>query len=387
LPNTNYNMSAQTGTLRDIIDQKAVMAKTKRLDLSFNELLAMYEDKELQIQPAFQRIFVWDLVKQSQFIESLLLELPVPPIYVVEEEEGQYVLVDGLQRLSTYFHFRGVLVNESKGIKHGQGFAFEGCDIAPELDGKQWKDLDTALQIRLKRAFVSVQVIRRESDPDLKFHMFKRLNDGGTQISRQQVRNCVVRMLNGGTMAMDFIDRLAKTLDYRACCSDALSEEQMNEQFDQELILRFFALKNSRPNFKHDVAPFIDEFAENIASAENPIKVFDYTVEEAVFLKTFRVLAKSTGELSFTFANKGGTELTRGFSAYHFEGVTLGLQPHLQKLHAEDAIQMAKLKESLKTVRLSKPFKDVSSGGGRNSPGPLNKRVELIEGAVARILA
>jgi hypothetical protein len=378
---------APTGTLRDIIDQKAVMAKTKRLDLSFNELLAMYEDGELEIQPAFQRIFVWDIVKQSQFIESLLLELPVPPIYVVEVEEGHYVLVDGLQRLSTYLHFRGVLRNESKGIPLGQSFAFEGCDIAPELNGKKWQDLDTALQIRLKRAFVSVQVIRRESDPTLKFHMFKRLNDGGTPISRQQVRNCVIRMLNGGPLLMDFIDRMSKTPDYKTCCVEALSDEQLNEQFDQELVLRFFALKNSRNLFKHDVAPFIDAFAERIAAADAPLELFDFSAEEAIFLKTFQVLAASTGDVSFTFPNKAGLQLTKGFSAYHFEGVTLGLQARLSKLNAGDPAQMLSLREALKSVRLGKPFKDVSSGGGRNSPGPLTKRIELIESAVATIVS
>lgn len=346
----------------------------------------MYQDGELEIQPAFQRIFVWDLVKQSQFIESLLLELPVPPIYVVEIEEGKYVLVDGLQRLSTYLHFRGELKNESKGIAPGQSFAFEGCDIAPELNKKHWKDLDTALQIRLKRSFVSVQVIRRESDPRLKFHMFKRLNDGGTPISRQQVRNCVIRMLTGGPLLMDFVDGLSKNADYKACCVEAISEEQLNEQFDHELVLRFFALKNSRNLFKHDVAPFIDAFAENIGSAEPPNSVFDFAKEEMVFRKTFRVLSASTGELSFTFPNKSGSDLTKGFSAYHYEGVTLGLQPNLEKLNSEDPSQMEKLKLALKKARLTKDFKDVSSGGGRNSPGPLNRRIELIEAAVATVV-
>lgn len=380
-------MATQTGTLREIIDQKAVMAKTKRLDLSFNELLDMYKDQELEIQPAFQRIFVWDLVKQSQFIESLLLELPVPPIYVVEEEEGHYVLVDGLQRLSTYLHFRGVLNNAPKGITPPNTFALEGCDIAEELNDKEWKDLDTALQIRLKRATVSVQVIRKESDPGLKFHMFKRLNDGGTPVSPQQVRNCVIRMLEHGQRVMEFVDRLSKTTDYVACCVDALTQEQRNDQFDQELVLRFFALKNNRNLFKHDVGPFIDTFTESIARAEPATAPFDFVEEEKVFLKTFQTLAASTGEFSFTFPNKTGTELSRGFSAYHFEGVTLGLQASLGRLNPTDGQQMQNLQLALKAARLSQEFRDVSSGGGRNSPGPLSKRIEIIEKAVAKVVA
>jgi hypothetical protein len=375
-------MTTTATTLRESIDQKALMAKTKRLDLSFNELLDMVKSDELEIQPAFQRIFVWDLYKQSQFIESLLLELPVPPIYVVEKEEGKYILVDGLQRLSTYLHFRGELANAYKGISRGTGFTLDGCDIATELNGKQWRDLDTALQIRLKRAFVSVQVIRKDSAADLKFHMFKRLNDGGTPVSTEQVRNCVMRMLPKGETLMDFVDRLSKSAPYVASCVDALTEEQRNDQVDQELVLRFFALKNNRAAFKKFVGPFIDEFAERIAR-ENVN--FDYIGEEAIFVKTFQVLAASTAELSFTFPNKSNTDLTKGFSAYHFEAVTIGIQSVLTRLDPQNAQQMERLKDALRAARLGNDFHEVSSGGGKNSPGPLNKRIEIITQALASI--
>lgn len=376
-----------TETLREIIDKKAVLAKTKRLDLSFNELLDMYQAGELEIQPAFQRIFVWSIEKQSQFIESLLLELPVPPIYVVEGEEGRYVLVDGLQRLSTYLHFRGELDNSFRGISRGTGFTLEYCDIAPELNGKAWNDLDTALQIRLKRAFVSVQVIRKESDPGLKFHMFKRLNDGGTPVSRQQVRNCVIRMLENGPKVMDFVVEMSEIPSYVECCVSALTEQQKNGQFDHELVLRFFALKNAIDSFSHDVGPFIDRYAESIAGVQTGSNVFDFAAEKEIFQKTFDVLAASTGEFSFTFPNKAGTDLTKGFSVYHFEGVTLGLQPFLNQLNPSNSQQMAWLRDTLRSVRLSDEFRNVSQGGGRNSQGPLRDRISIIKEAVAATIS
>jgi len=379
-------MSSPTSTLREIIDLKAIMAKTKRLDLSFNELLSMYVEGELEIQPAFQRIFVWDEVKQSQFIESLLLELPVPPIYVVEVEEGRYVLVDGLQRMSTYLHFRGVLDNPSKEIKKGTALKLTGCDIAEELNDKCWNDLDTTLQVRLKRAFVSVQVIRKESDPSLKFHMFKRLNDGGTPISPQQVRNCVIRMLKNGPRLMDFVEELSATPAYRSSCIEALTDEQNNAQFDRELILRFFALKNWRAKFKHDVGLFIDAFVEGIAQRDGAEVIgFDYDNEKGIFLKTFEVLAASTAEQSFTFPNKTGNALTKGFSAYHYEGVTIGLQASLHRLDPANVAQMEQVKSALEGVRLSNDFRVVSAGGGKNSPGPLGTRISLVEKAIASI--
>ena len=69
----------------------------------------MFKTKELDINPDYQRLFRWSEGARSRFIESLLLEMPVPPIYVIEQEEGQYLLIDGLQRISSYLHLRGEL--------------------------------------------------------------------------------------------------------------------------------------------------------------------------------------------------------------------------------------------------------------------------------------
>lgn len=96
-------------TLAEAIDSRLKKVHTQSLDLSFNELLDMYKSKELNITPDYQRLFQWSEGAQSRFIESLLLEMPVPPIYVVEEEEGKYLLIDGLQRISSYLHLRGEL--------------------------------------------------------------------------------------------------------------------------------------------------------------------------------------------------------------------------------------------------------------------------------------
>src|SRR5690625_1073691 len=93
------------------VDSKIDLVRTRSLDLSFNELLDMYRNDELEISPDYQRLFRWREENQSRFIESLILEMPIPPIYVIETEEGVYELIDGLQRLSSYFHFRGVLKN------------------------------------------------------------------------------------------------------------------------------------------------------------------------------------------------------------------------------------------------------------------------------------
>lgn len=99
-------------TIQQSIDAQIKEMKITSLDISFNELADMYNDGELIINPDYQRLFRWDIGKQSRFIESLLLEMPIPPIYVIEIEDGKYELIDGLQRISTYLCFRGNFKSE-----------------------------------------------------------------------------------------------------------------------------------------------------------------------------------------------------------------------------------------------------------------------------------
>ena len=102
----NQDNKVSLNIIKDLED-KIKSVRTRSLDLSFNELVDMYKDNELIITPDYQRLFRWSEANQSRFIESLLLEMPIPPIFVVEKEEGVYELIDGLQRISSYLHFRG----------------------------------------------------------------------------------------------------------------------------------------------------------------------------------------------------------------------------------------------------------------------------------------
>src|ERR1700686_455173 len=179
------------------LDDRRKRAETKSLDISLNELADMYESGELQIRPEYQRMFRWSESKQSQFIESLLLEMPIPPIFVIELEEGKWELIDGLQRISTYLHFRGILEAPELNlpIREGDTLILEECDIVSDLNSKTYDDLPSPLQIRLKRSFLGVQVIRKETDRRFRYYMFKRLNTGGEPLSSQEVRNCTIRLL------------------------------------------------------------------------------------------------------------------------------------------------------------------------------------------------
>jgi hypothetical protein len=362
--------------LISLIDEKTSHVNTTSLDLSFNEILDMYKDRELNISPEFQRLFRWSEGSRSRFIESLLLELPVPPIYVIEEESRKYILIDGLQRISSYLHLRGELTADhlNPPIRPGDFLTLTDCDIVPELNGTKYSDLATALQIKLKRAFVRVEVVRKGSNPRFKYHMFKRLNTGGATLSEQQIRNCTIRLLD--SKFNDLIIELSRNADFLVTTS-ILTEDRRLSAFDQELVLRFFALKNWRDKFKHDVSDFLTEYMEAVSDPEIGLP-FDYQAERQNFEKTFKVLNKTMNEFAFAFATRTLQTLTRGFSANHFEAFTLGIQPHLDRLDPDDDAQMQRLQVEFSAIKKDPTFYAITTGGGKNSPGPLNARISFV---------
>ena len=366
------------------IDSRLKQVHTQSLDISFNELLDMYKSNELDISPDYQRLFQWSEGARSRFIESLLLEMPVPPIYVIEEESGKYLLIDGLQRISSYLHLRGELEAHhlEPEVHLGEKLVLTDCDIVKELDGKTFDDLGTALQIRVKRAFVRVEVVRKGSDPQFKYHMFKRLNTGGQLLTEQQLRNCTIRLLD--PTFNDFIIELSKDEMFKRC-TEILTQQHTLTAFDQELVLRFFAFKNWRVRFKHDVADFLTEYMEAVADP-NIDCPFDYEQERAVFLKTFTFLDQTLGEYAFARANKTRDKMTKGFSVYHYEAFTVGLQQALNRLSSDDPQKLNQLKQVLEGIKFDEEFIRITTGGGKNSPGPLQERIGFVEDRVKGIL-
>ncbi len=368
---------ADTTKLIESISAMLRQASTQALDLSFNELLDMHENKELNITPDYQRLFRWTEGQRSRLIESLLLEMPVPPIFVIEDKENTYQLIDGLQRISSYLHLRGKLSapHLDPPVVIGDMLTLSDCDIVPALNGLTYNDFPTSMQIRLKRAFIRVEVVRKGSDPRFKYHMFKRLNTGGELLSEQQIRNCTIRMLD--SKFPDFIIDMA-SVDVFKECTCALTQERRLSAFDQELVLRFFALKNRRARFKHEVSDFLTEYMEEVSDALEP-EPFDYALEEARFRRTFEALQLTSNEYAFAFARKDRTGLNAGFSIYHFEAITIGMQAVIEKLDLTDAAIIERLKSTLTEIKLDPAFIQITTGGGKNSPGPLRDRIGFVE--------
>ena len=235
------------------VDSQIINIRTKSLDISFNELYDMYKNNELEISPDYQRLFRWGEEKQSRFIESLILEMPVPPIFVIETDDGIYELIDGLQRISSYLHFRGERLGETE----DDFLVLNGCDIVNDLNGLIFDNLPKALQIKIKRSFVRMEVIRKDSEPSLKYHMFKRLNTGGELLSAQEIRNCTIRLPGPG--GINFIKSCSKNKDFISVINK-IPEEKIKTKYDQELVLRFFAVKNDIASYKYPITEYLTKY-------------------------------------------------------------------------------------------------------------------------------
>ena len=167
-------------------------------DMSVGEIISLYKEGDMIIDPYFQRLFRWEKEQKTKFIESLLLGIPIPPIFVFQ---GIWELIDGLQRLSTIFEFAGIL-RLPKG-ETATPMSLGSAGFIPSLAGKYWNSTsdqeDNGIgrinQFEMRRARIRVEILRKESDPFVKYELFQRLNTGGAKLSEQEVRNCMTVML------------------------------------------------------------------------------------------------------------------------------------------------------------------------------------------------
>ena len=162
-------------TLINELDERSSQIRFEVIDFSAGELIRLHQDKEINIQPAFQRMFRWTQAQQSRLIESMLLGLPIPQIVLFQREDGVLELIDGLQRVSSIIRFiSGKTPIEARDDQEATT-ELDGCDILPALNGKTFTDFSSVLQLELKRKTLRAIVIRRTNDPNLRYEMFKRL--------------------------------------------------------------------------------------------------------------------------------------------------------------------------------------------------------------------
>lgn len=169
-------------SLQDEIDKIRQQIRTDSYSMSIGEWISLYEKSEIDIYPDFQRCFRWSNHQKSTFIESILVGIPIPPIFVSQRDDGVWDVVDGVQRLSTIYEFVGILKND-KSENNAAPIALQKTTYLASLEGKKWddpKDKDNSFtptqRLLIKRSKIAVNIIEKESDEMIKYELFQRLN-------------------------------------------------------------------------------------------------------------------------------------------------------------------------------------------------------------------
>lgn len=225
------------------IDRKIVW---QAKDFSIREFVSMEQDGELILQPEYQRKYVMDKTLASRLIESILLDVPIPVIYLAEESNGSYSVIDGQQRLTSFISFvTGKFPDKSD-------FTLSGLKLLSENNRKKFSELDKEAQSKIKTATIHTIVIKKESHDDIKFEIFERLNTGSIKLNEDEIRNTIYRG--------NYIKLLAELEENGVFHSIIKKDNFKKRMIYRGMILRFFALsEKSYLNYKPSMKQFCNK--------------------------------------------------------------------------------------------------------------------------------
>lgn len=268
---------------------------------------------------AFQRKFIWSKVQCDRFVESLLLGLPVPGIFLVQQSDKRLLVLDGQQRLLTMRAFyEGVLNQKEFELKH----------VQTQFKGKAYKNLDDNERRTLDDAIIHATVIKKTADDqDLSsiYTLFERLNSGGTSLSPHEIR---VALAPGKLMQL--VRDLNETPAWRA----AFGPPSKNLK-DHELILRFVALMYSPEEYKSPMKDFLTEYAQLNHNLDHS----DAAVIQSAFVDSMEAITNAIGPRPF--------RISKALNAAIFDSVMVGIARRLSTGLAVDPGKVAAAYEGL----------------------------------------
>lgn len=346
--------------LKDLLDKigsQRQEIKSDRMDMSFGEIINMYKDGEIEISPEYQRAFRWDRQRQTDFIESILLGIPFPSIFVATNDDGKWELIDGLQRISTVLSFFGELKDESK-----NNLVLSSGNIIEELENVNIKELPLELKLLIKRTPCRIEIIQRESNFQMRYELFKRLNTGGEGLTRQEIRNCIYRGFPEYEYFSSKLSDAANNKGFRELV--IISDTQIEEKLYEELALRFFALYNYRGDYtEKTIQDFFDKVMKNQSEMPDKNKI------DVTFKKFNVIISFILKEESF----KDVFKLSRlNFSTSMFDSIMLSLATTTKQIENIDIYEFISKVEALK---LDPEFRKNAGSGSSNLTSINNKLI------------
>ncbi|WGE51335.1 DUF262 domain-containing protein [Actinobacillus equuli] len=339
----------------DELDNQKRKVDFNSYDFSARELVNMISEGIIDIAPEYQRQFRWDDDRQSKLIESLLLGIPIPNLFMATNSNRTWEVIDGVQRLTTIIRFMGNDEAKRKvGINTNSSLVLQNLDKLPSFNGLSYSDLPHDIKIDFTLKGLKVVTLTDKSDASVRFDLFERLNTGGVKLSSQEIRSCVYR----GEFN-NFLKEMAKNADFKFCLK--LKEEQERDGTNEEAVLRFFAFLYNYKVFKSSVIGFLNDYMEKVTRKEIP---FDFIENKKLFEKVFAKLAQLPHGIS---RNQSGTR--SGFRVNLYEGVAVGAALAMQEKGDINLTNFAKWVQD-------KSFKKATTGA-TNQPKLVAKRIEF----------
>ena len=220
-------------------DSRKIVWQAK--DFSIREFASMLQDGDLDLQPEYQRKYVATPKIASKLIESVIMDVPIPVIYLAEEQDGTYSVIDGQQRLTSFLSF----INGK--YPSGDTFKLTGLKVYKELNRKTFADLEKEHQNKIRKTTLHTIVIKKESNEDVKFEIFERLNTGSIKLNEDEIRNTVYRG--------EYIKLLAELEESETFHNVVQKDNYKKRMIYRGMILRFFAISeksylNYQPSMK-----------------------------------------------------------------------------------------------------------------------------------------
>ena len=314
-------------------DPTQIRVETRPLTIDL--IIARMENKEINLAPDFQRkAGIWDNVAQSRLIESILIRIPLPAFYFDATDDDDWVVIDGLQRLTTLNHF----VLEKK-------LRLTGLEFLTQLNNKNYAEMPRNFQRRIREAQVTGFMITRGTPDEVKFTIFRRINTGGKPLSSQAIRHA----LNQGNITR-LLAKLAGSEDFRRAIDNGVSDNRMD---DRELVLRFLTF-NLIPYQSYTRQDF-DSFLNGAMRQMNRLPEAELQRLEANFKRAMQWAYTLFGKDAFR--KRLDRKATRKpINKSLFEAWSVNVQQlsdqQLERLHSRKAVLIEKFIELMNTDRL-----------------------------------
>ena len=349
-----------SNTFMEELSKERKTIKTDSYDMSVGELINLYKEQDLKLNPAYQRLYRWDDEHKTNFIESILIGIPIPPIFVAQKDDGKWDIVDGLQRISTLLQLTGDLPDY-------EPLVLQGTETLPSLEGMTWETMPMDAKRLLRRTRIGVSIILTENSVSSQYELFRRLNTGSVTLESQEIRNCLIIMLSS-----DFYEKIntLKTYENFIKCIK-LTDDKYKIEYHMELILRYFIAKNNKIDYsQYNIASeklpkFIDKETANLISDTE----FDLDKEIDLFKRTFDKLAEYMGDEIFRKYNGEKDKFEGAFSNSSYEAILVGVASNLDNIKWENFREKVKemysqdayVKASDRGVKVINRFKDLNA--------------------------